>query len=158
MQENPEKVALFFRMLSAFTDTPVHQDNYYLSDPIDFVSPTINSSVLIQPKVSSAEYFARQLGYNRAELNVLGLVGAYKHSAEDLHGLLDQINSEPLFLITVKEQPYSDYTTVTGQIYPDDVINVAIPSFGRKAYIDIPMVAVAGSLFIKGSAIVRVFK
>ncbi len=158
MSQSTEKVALFFKMLSAFTDTPVSAENYELGIPVDYVSPTVNTSILIKPRVSSSEYFERQLGYNRASLDVYGRIGVYKNTATDLHGLISQINSEPLFLITIKEQSYSDYSSVSGQIYPDDVINVAIPDFGRNNYIDIPMVAAADSLFIKGSAIVRVFK
>lgn len=158
MSGQDDRVVLFFRMVSAFLSEPIVPENYILGEPTDFVSPNVNTSIVIKPKISSSEYFDRHLGYNRADLNVLGRVGVYKRNAVDLHGLLEQINSEPLFQVTVKDYPYADYSTVVGQIYPDDVVNVDIPNFGKNAYIDIPMVARSNALFIKGSAIVRVIK
>lgn len=153
---HPHTTELFFKMVSSFSDSVLDANAYALGLPEDYVSPTVNTSIRLQPLISSSEYFDRSIGYNRAELQQLGIITVNRGDANTLHDLLDQINQEPIFLVSVREQPYMDYQSVTGQVYPEDVINVDIPHFGKATHVDIPMVAMSHALFIKGSVIVRV--
>lgn len=153
-----EKELLFFRMLSAFTSTPLSPENYVLGLPVDQLIGTVNTSITLKPKIASNEYFDRTLGYNRAQLDVVSIIGVIKGGATDLYGLLGRINQEPIFEVVQKDGPFSDYYTVPGVIYEDDVFNAPIPAHGMTDYVDVPMFATPTALFIKGSLVVRVFK
>lgn len=153
-----EQELLFFRMLSAFSPTPLSHDNYMLGMPVEHQTPNTNTVISLQPKIRSHEYFDRVLAYTRAELEVISIISVTKGSATDLYGLLDQVNNEPLYEVIQRDGPHADFYTVPGSIQPEDVINVPIPAHGIKEYVDVPMFAVPEALFVKGSMVIRVYK
>ena len=89
-------------MLSAFTSAPLSPENYVLGSPVDQLIGTFNTSITLKPKITSNEYFDRTLGYNRAQLDVVSIIGVIKGGATDLYGLLGRINQEPILLVKNK--------------------------------------------------------
>lgn len=145
----------FFKMLSAFIDEDISQEDYELGLPYDG-DVKLNTKIMVRPLLSSCVYFNKPVSYNRLNLNDIKILEVNKNNHKTVHELLEQINAEPLFTITQKPDRRSDYVTVDGYITEEDIVNSEIPAMGAKKYIEIPLKATETSLFVKGSLVLRI--
>jgi hypothetical protein len=150
---NPE--VEFFKMLSAFVDEDISSSDYSLGIPYDG-DVKLNTKIDVKPLLSSHTYFNKPVSYNRLDLTDVKVLVVSKGTNKTIHDLLDQINVEPLFIVTQKPDRRADYVSVDGFITSADVFNGDIPAMGAKKYIEIPLVAQPQSLFIKGRLILRI--
>lgn len=142
-------------MLSAFVDEDISQNDYELGLPYDG-DVKLNTKIMVRPLLSSSVYFNKPVAYNRLNLDDVKVLVVNRQSHKTIHDLLEQINSEPLFMITQKPDRRSGYVSVQGFITPEDIFNAELPKMGAKKYIEIPLRANPQSLFIKGSLVLRI--